>query len=443
MQSLFILITLVYLCIACSMAIRNDVVMIQFFLICVMLQNLILIVFAPYVSNSLISLFSIIKELMLYIALAVSIIRKGKYKGSAMQIFLICFYMVILLLGCVRSPSSLNGIFVSLRFLLLPVVCVEVGKNIKINDSGRRKLYYTIVMFSCVLAVTGILGLTIFRNNQFWKMLNYEYYAVNVKGNVPWSIINSVTINFYTWDFFSIPIRRLISITADPLATSFIVFLGCLIIATGCLKSKRGKKQNRIVLSGFLFVCSLLALSKAVFVLIFISLFLYLLYKNRLPKYLLRLGGAVAIFAVAVVLIRYLATSDQVTSTANHVNGLLEGVKAGGIFGQGVGTAGATAIMKAGIEGTVAESYIGVLAAQIGCLGIFAFIVYFADVLKKLNCMWKAEKDEEVLLALVLLCGLFVCMLFSESAVSIMGTGIYFILIGITLKGKKQEQINR
>jgi len=105
-----------------------------------------------------------------------------------------------------------------------------------------------------------------------------------------------------------------------------------------------------------------------------------------------------------------------------------------GMMGHGLGTAGVQAAMLAGETVAAAESFVGSMAVQVGLLGVGAFGAYLLVLFVRLIHIWNRWHSRFTLLALALLPGLVVCMLFSESSVSIMGTGIYFILIGLAMR---------
>ena len=112
-----------------------------------------------------------------------------------------------------------------------------------------------------------------------------------MKGNMEYNLFRGVTVNFYTWDFGGIPIRRMVSITADPLATAFLIYLGVLIIFTGCISFKNKRKINGFfVILIVLSISSFLSLSKAIFVLIGLTFWICAYFYNWMPKSILRMA---------------------------------------------------------------------------------------------------------------------------------------------------------
>lgn len=86
------------------------------------------------------------------------------------------------------------------------------------------------------MAIFGLFELIIL-GDEFWIKLGYAQYMYVKQGTLSSQLFKGVTRNFYTWDFRNIPIRRIVSITADPLATAHLIFIGFAIIFSGCVNS--------------------------------------------------------------------------------------------------------------------------------------------------------------------------------------------------------------
>lgn len=434
MEFVFVGIIFVYFTMALYFAIKNNVNMIKFFLCVIFMQNIVCIIFAPYVSSGLITLFSLIKELMLYLAFFISVTRKRRIridKGIAISVGI---FFALLIKNLLMSSAGVYSGIISFRFLIVPMICVAVGYSIKNGSKSVVGLCKFIVKYASLLAVSGIVELILLRD-RFWESINYSYYAVNIKGNLPWTLRNGVTENFYTFDFGLIPVRRMVTITADPLASAFLMFLGAAIIYIGfvSMRKKGGMLNQYFVYFVLLIVCSLLVLSKAVFVFIPIVLFVITYFKGRIPKALLKPLATIGGFGGITLIIWYAKTYGGTGSAITHVLGLVNGFSISNILGNGLGTAGVSAAMIAGEDVSSAESYIGTLSAQMGVIATISFMAFCVIIITRLEKIWKQHHSKFTLLAISLLCGLIMCMLFSESSVSISGTGIYFMLIGMAL----------
>ncbi len=431
LTALFLTIISIYLLVALYFASKNNWKTIAFFLIAVTFQNIIEIIFAPYVSSALIKIFSIIKELMLYSALGIIILRRNKIRLRAKSIWAFA-YILFVLLNTIKSSASFYAIVISLRFLLMPVICILIGEYLDIDLYGLKKIYHWILATSTFLAFTGIWGLAFNRNNELWDRLHYADFATNIKGNTTETLINHVTVNFYTWDFGGVPFKRLISITADPLAAAFLIYLGAALVLTGCVRinASRGKINKNALTFVFLLLCAILSLSKAIFIFIILTILLRIYFSGKIPKEITH-TILVVIFAIGIFIVALIAGSDAYNSSSIHVSALMNGFISSSFLGNGLGTAGATMQMLSGEEADVGDSFIGALTVQVGYLGLISFCLYLLVILNDIRMQWKRHHTDILLLAMIILTGLSVCMLFSESAVSIMGTGIYFMMIGI------------
>ena len=127
---------------------------------------------------------------------------------------------------------------------------------------------------------------------------------------------------------------------------------------------------------------------------------------------------------------------EETTATSNHVVGLINGFQHSSFLGKGLGTAGVMTAKIANNSITTAESYVGTYVQQIGYIGFAITLIYFINVYKQLLVNWKKYRNRYTILAIALFLGIIFEMFFSESSVSVMGTCIYFIFIGIATKDK-------
>lgn len=437
MQALFLMIIGIYALAAVFFAIKNDWSSVVFFLGAVLLQNIVAIVFCEHVPSMYITLFSLVKEAMLYLAVAVAFIRNGRVNLSrrSNQLMLACLavFAVMLVKNLLDTSVGLYAAIVSLRYMLLPFLCIYVGMNLTVTKGRLDTLLKTIVGFSCLLAATALVEY-FFLGDAFWSKIGYTYYAEAIKGNGGWTIVNGVTVNFYTWDF-GFMLRRLVGITADPLATAYLIFLGVAIVVTGCVRERSTGRINKFWFCALLCgICALAVFSKAIYVLALVLPVMVAYFNKWFPKWFMKAAIAVGGVAVVAVLVLYLRHSETVSSAVVHITGLLKGFAAMGMLGHGLGTAGVQAAMLAGETVAAAESFVGSMAVQVGLLGVGAFGAYLLVLFVRLIHLWNRYHSRFTLLALALLPGLVICMLFSESSVSIMGTGIYFILIGLAMR---------
>lgn len=435
MQLLFTVLLALTLVIALLCSVENGIHMIAFFLVMVFCQNLIAILFHPYIPPSYNTLFSLTKELMLYGALALDVMRYGRLKLDKynwLTAVFLAVYLAVSVYNLLVTPAGLQAAVIALRYTLLPVLCLYVGRRLHISQRDARRLPRMLVAFSLCLALAGLVEVFCL-GNDFWQKIGYGDYAVKVKGNVAYSLRDGVTVNFYTWDFGIIPLRRLVSVTADPLATAYLLFLGLLLLFTGAVSRKdvRGKRLYYAAAAVIVTVACALCLSKAIFLLAGIAFVLGAFYRKMIPKEFFQVGIVACGVIMAFGLGYYLENSAILTSSVKHLMGLVYGFRAGGLLGGGLGTAGSTALMLTGTWTEVSESYIGGTVAQLGFVGLLAFIGFMGMQILRLMRLYRMYRSGFTLFAIFFCIGNFVCMLFSDSSVSMMGTGLYYVLIGL------------
>ena len=287
MQILFLFLIIIIFTIGFSLIINNRVSIIYFFLVLVIFQNIIAIIFCKDIPPLFNTIFSTIKELILYIGLIFVFIKKCKIKfikSECGNILCLLILFIALVKNFFVTSAGIASSILSLRYLLVPILCIYVGRNLQISQEKYKKLLKNLVKFSLLLAILGIIELTLL-GDTFWTNIDYSLYAVKMKGNAISNLFGGVTINFYTWDFGGIPIRRLVSITADPLATAYLIYLGALILITGSISitNKNNRLTIKVVTLFILFTAAVMSLYTAVFVRIALTLLLVAYFYGWLP----------------------------------------------------------------------------------------------------------------------------------------------------------------
>lgn len=441
MSYILIIICFLYGLCAVYFAKKNDYTMLCFFLVAVLFQNIIVICFSNTVSSIWITIFSLVKEVMLYLAVFIYIFRRKKITGGKKTIILSLVLVIIFVKNLIVTDTSFSASVISLRQCIIPFLGIAIGKNLYIDEKKVIKLLKFIVHCSIFLAIFGLFELIIL-GDEFWIKLGYAQYMYVKQGTLTSQLFKGVTRNFYTWDFSNIPIRRIVSITADPLATAHLIFIGFAIIFSGCVnsfvnKSFTKKNPNQyFVYMILLFMCSLLSLSKAIFAFMAITFAVIAYYKKIFPPKLVKYGTVIGGVLILLYILRGIQDITVATATSNHVVGLINGFQYSSILGKGLGTAGVMTAKIANNSITTSESYVGTYAQQIGYIGFAITLIYFINIYKQLLVNWKKYRNRYTILAMALFLGIIFEMFFSESSVSVMGTCIYFIFIGIATKDK-------
>lgn len=439
MSAIWIILLSVLIILACFFAFKRNTQTIIFFLLVVMFQNLIEVIFVDSLTSTINTLFSLIKELMLYLCVFIFIL-KNREKKIQINLFL-AVIIIIGLKNVIITSAPSYAVLISVRMSLVPILCLSVGQTISVNSVKLKQLVKFILYYSFWLALLGIVEL-IFSKYNFWGNIGFGQFLAIKESTPSWALLNGLSVNFYTWDLGGKAVRRLVSITADPLATAHLVFLGLMIIL--CRVSDKAyfshTNLNKVCMGLVIVIACILSFSKAIYAFIIISLILCYLFRKKIAiGKIFGIIGFCAIFVALLVGPKILAGNSS--ATQNHLTGLLAGFLNAGLFGNGMGTAGTLAQEIGNNSIIVTESYFGVLVYQLGYIGFIAYIGFFVTVLRKLLKLWDSFHNNFTLMCIILLVCIMLEMFLSESSVSIMGTGIYFILIGIATNDKIYNKV--
>lgn len=436
MTTTFYIIFLFYAISAIYFATKRNNSMLYFFLIAVVFQNIICIIAYNYVPAISIKAFTLVKEAMLYMSIVFGIMCSFKIKAEkkSWYHYFVSMYIIMIAINFIFTPVPIQTRILVARFLLLPIICIGIGRLLTIQNNAIPRLLRFLLRLGIFLAATGIIEFII--GDVFWTKIGYSQYAIDIKGNTPWGLINGVTANFYTYDFGTM-LRRIVTYTADPLASAFLMSLA---FGVATFRKNLSITRKRIGIYNFywifLAIICVLTLSKAALINMVILLMIKIYYNKKIPKAISRLFFTFLLVIVNLNVRKMILGADN--SVAVHFNGFINGMMSSGLFGNGLGTAGASASMLAAAEVEVAESFIGSMAVQIGVVGLVGFLGMMYQILKKLNKNYRNTHNDFFLLCKGLFCGLIVSIFFSESSVTIMGTGIYFILLGLATRDYKE-----
>lgn len=414
-------------------SLKNSYKTLLFFVCVAFIQNITLAVAANRFSGTSTTLYSISKEAMLYMCVAFALFNKKKWHK-----FLILFVMFLFLLISVflYSNTALYARIIGVRQILLPFICFLFGAMLKITDKKIKKISTFIIYAGFVAGIIGILELFII-GDAFWNSIPLLKYEVN-KGTT-FYFTRGLPTNFYTYDLMPITgsiSRRLVSIFVDPLLTGHYLFLGFILAD---IYFKGNKKR---IYKFLLFLFSMFTLSKGViigYILYFIFKILRYLSYDKIKKCLLAAGfsGIGIIFCLYKFIMAYLPSS----STATHLGGFIKGLTNSSFFGNGLGTAGTiTGILTDKSKMLTAESFIGTLTVQTGYLGLFIFLCFWIYVFFKILKSGKILKNSFCYNSAILLLAVITESLFSESSISIVGTGMYFVFAGLSMKKVYKEE---
>ena len=393
----------------------------------IILQSLFLILFADQISIKENTLFSIAKEVLMYFSVFLSfflLFIKKKYKIEKLDIL---FFVFLIYLGIqfVITGFSIQSLM-AIRQVLIGMVGFYFGKCV-ILKRNELLFFEKILIYTALLA--SIFGLLeyFFLGDFFWNTIPFKSFIQN-KGVSSWLGETGVTQNFYTYDFVFIigdKIRRLVSFFADPMVAGHIILFGAVIAI---------KRKSNPFLIALLIISALLSFSKGVYLVLILLLVLFfskhLYEKNKTVFYFF----TCSILCLGIAVIFYLFSFSGNSSSYKHILGLVTSLSNISIFGHGLGLSGSfvTTVMGTSNAALTTESYIGSIISQLGLVGIILYLSFFLYLLKQLLIKYQQSKFcIDYFLCACLLLSLTIESFFSESAISSLGTGIYFIYFGL------------
>lgn len=272
--------------------------------------------------------------------------------------------------------------------------------------------------------------------DEFWRIIGSETYFKN-KGIEEWTK-DGVMVSFYTYDLMAIfggSVRRFVSIFAEVLATAHFLFLS---LAITFFKYK-GRLRNKLIICGLMLLAIMLTISKGVILIIGVAVVvtIYYYYENK------KLTLGLIILGVIGLIVIVLNSYGEATSTGYHLDGLVHNFQNIKVFGYGLAKSGNFALIYGDSSQNVlsGESFIGTMLGQIGIIGTMIYVIYNFFIVKSYIINRYRDKEDNII-ALILISGILLESFLSESAISFLGTGFYFVLAGIiynkqTMKAKE------
>lgn len=400
-----------------------------FFAWCCVLQNIICIVFSPYLKSSEVTLLLCVKEFLVYFSFLYYVIRRKKIYLNEQTILFLGFIFLVLMSFVVRDVPFKYQV-TGFRQLALPFFCYLFGKSLNINSDGLHKLYKSILIISVSLAVIGLIIYCC--PNGIWDKIGYQTFFKTKNGVTE----NFGYENFYTFDLASIfgRVKRLVSYTADPLATAHILAIGMIIALIV------GGKWN-ICIAIVLGLALILGISKSILIIAAVALLIiiYINIKTKKNRNLFKaLCFLLGVLFVGYMIFIYSAGTGENSSIGNHYSSLIAGIRDMSLLGNGLGTAGYTVVLSgnenAALEYT--ESFFAVTSAQIGFAGILCVYGFLLSISRRLYNKYKSSGKKEFILGMIFVLSIAAESLVSASSVSMVGSSLYFILAGVFLNGK-------
>lgn len=395
------------------------------FTIMTVFQNLYLIIFSASMGAVDIQLPIIMKEFIVYVIAVVFYFHcflRRSYVG--IDNILLAFLFLVLLLAVLRPGGGMGAKITALRQICIPSLCILFGNSLLLT---KRKVDSYFVFFYSVIALFCLLGLCIYiLPDDIWNVMNYDVYYFN-KNNM---LYDGSFANFYSYDFGP-RLKRFVSITADPIATAHLLYFALVYLLFSF-------KRRYLLLKLLVIICCIFCFSKTLILMVFSTIILmgYLKIKTRKWRVIALILILVSLIFSLSIISLYLATLETNTAAGNHLMSLMYGLNNNTLFGDGLGTAGFNVISTGGdVEHAEAtESFFAILISQIGILGTFVFYGFLIAKIYKLITLYRRYNNHYILPTTCLLVGVTLESLVSGSSITMLGTGLYFVMSGIVEK---------
>ncbi len=303
----------------------------------------------------------------------------------------------------------------SLRQILLIFGCYYLGISARIKKDSEYKIIDCLIFFAILASIFSLVFYSLNEND--WSSLGYTKYWINKTGYQP-----SYT-SFYTFDF-GFKLKRMVSFYADPLALAHNLGLALILLFH--------TSKKRYISKFIILVVFLLTFSKSSYLLLIFYFFSVLFFKTNSKTIRRIIVICAGIIGVGMLFILSGKITDT-SSSGKHLFSLLYGLRNISLFGKGIGNVG----YNAGISGLVDydtaynERFFATCTGQVGLVGTILVYTFLIIMITRCINAYFVRKDNLAKAVAICLISITVESLVSASAISMIGTGSYFILAGI------------
>lgn len=348
-------------------------------------------------------------------------------------------YLLYLFVPLVLGHASIANRLAGYRSLALLPTLYLLGRWIRMAPAQQRRFYRFLMACAVVVAAFGLVEAYVLPQDFWLKAGQEEYYLV--KRGRP--IQGTLYGNMRFWlPGSSSPIRRVASLTGDPLVSSYILAFAVTLQLAFVISFRRVNLRH---LPTFLLIgiALLLTLGRGAILSVVIATGLLVLAGFR-PGWFRTLTVTGYVSAIGLVLVFGMALLD-VTYGKGHIQQLTAGLERGVAepFGMGLGTAGSVASGLAKATGNTSafvgggDSYAGSTSTQAGLIGLalqMLVLTSFATSAFAQGTADRARGDRLAFLRLGIagyIAALVITSTVNESGVGFVASGAVFIFAGV------------
>jgi hypothetical protein len=405
---------------------RNETTLVIFIFLTI-LQNFTLILLSSDISGLDTRIFIIIKELIVYICGLLGLVEcLYKRKLGFNETFLCLLFIADAILSFFVSSAPISARIASIRQFSIPFFAFYFGISLK-KSNNLNLINSNLLLGGIIVCVSGLL--IYLSGDDFWNKIGYQTFIANKTGIQQYADM----INFYTFDFGN-RIKRFVSIFGDPLACAHFLMISCLVLFYTY-------PHKLTFIKILMVICMCLCLSKAhiIFIISIILVKLFERTKNLETKYIYIFVIVALIFVAFVVLYFYSKDLKANTSIGNHFNSFLSGLKNISLIGNGIGTSGYNAVLTGYVDNVsgTSESLMATIIYQMGLVGVIIFYGFIITASR--SCLKQLHKlhNQNFIIVLILNLTFIIESFVATSSLSMLGTALFFILMGYYLNTYK------
>lgn len=323
-------------------------------------------------------------------------------------------------------PTGISAFISSYRNIISCIIVFWVSLTYS-SRADKNVIDKIITIIAWVVVVFGLFEF--FYGTRVWTALNIKpLWDLKGIGTNLWGVPR----NWYSSERIAgQQIRRMVSTFADP------VNLGTYLFAAFIHAWYKREKVLQIAL----IICCALTISKGALLGFLIFAVVLTWYKDKskiLPIAAVVFGLAIGMYFVAF------SRSSSTGSLFAHVNGFLSSIKLmiTHPWGYGVGRIGVLSRLFSTdfLDTSVTETGIGMIMAQLGVIGLVAYIVFFTKVLR-MPKTWEKSDINERIAYYSLAISFIVNAMFNEVALSPNSCILYFLFMGIITMSEKSKRV--
>ncbi len=388
-------------------------------------QNIFILIFSPYLKANDYTILVFLKEILVYITIIRSFLRKRKVDKIEICSIIALFVLVVYLIF--RMDFSMTTI-ASFRQLSIPFIFYLFGRSVRLQKGDFIEIirfFVKICIFSVLFGLFQIIiGPAFFDKLGMKNYMLLKYGMVSMYGKycVPDSMMSYDLMKFTGKIYY-----RMASTLVDPVIISQILALAFVLVSFDY--SLKLTSENKKKIYSILLAVGILASMGKGGIVIAILAWVFIWGKKNIQRKVL----SYALYAaVGLMCLMILVGSSNGSSVDMHFRGLTDGISVlkENPLGKGIGTEGNMAALYGADTETIGESFVGALMAQMGIVGVFLYAFFIWELYIKYRKI--REKNSIYNNIYFATNSMWITSLLNNTSISFTSCFMYFIVLGFS-----------